>query len=36
MLLKEAVEKARAELGGVPEVDYLLNFIGSSNRGITR
>jgi UDP-N-acetylglucosamine acyltransferase len=35
-LLKDAVGKVRAELGGVPEVAYLLDFIGSSGRGITR
>ena len=35
-LLKEALEEARAELGSVPEVAYLLDFIGRSQRGITR
>jgi UDP-N-acetylglucosamine acyltransferase len=35
-LRAEALEQAEAELGGVPEVDYLLDFIRSSTRGIAR
>jgi UDP-N-acetylglucosamine acyltransferase len=35
-LRAEALEQAQAELGGVPEVAYLIDFIRSSVRGITR
>jgi UDP-N-acetylglucosamine acyltransferase len=35
-LLKDAIEEAQAELGDVPEVAYLLDFLRSSERGITR
>jgi UDP-N-acetylglucosamine acyltransferase len=35
-LRKDALEQAEAELGDVPEVAYLLAFIRSSGRGITR
>lgn len=34
--LGEAVEKARAEVGGHAEVDALLDFVAASERGITR
>jgi UDP-N-acetylglucosamine acyltransferase len=33
---KEALSRCRAELGDVPEVEYLLRFIESSERGICR
>lgn len=34
--LNEALSRLRAEYGGQPEIDVLLDFIGSSKRGITR
>lgn len=34
--MEEAVAKVRAELGGHPEVDYLVDFIAASKRGLTR
>ena len=34
--LEEAVSRTRSELGGSPEVEYLLRFITGSERGITR
>ncbi|BCS52432.1 acyl-ACP--UDP-N-acetylglucosamine O-acyltransferase [Geobacter sp. SVR] len=34
--LEEAVARIRSELGGCPEVDYLLAFIENSKRGICR
>jgi UDP-N-acetylglucosamine acyltransferase len=36
MKLSEAVEHIRAEIKGSPEIDYLLDFIGRSQRGICR
>jgi len=36
LLREEAMEKAATELGGVPEVAYLLEFIRSSKRGVIR
>jgi UDP-N-acetylglucosamine acyltransferase len=35
-LLKDAVDEVRAEFGNVPDVTYLIDFIGRSKRGITR
>jgi UDP-N-acetylglucosamine acyltransferase len=35
-LLKDALREAQDELGDVPEVSYLLDFVRSSARGITR
>jgi UDP-N-acetylglucosamine acyltransferase len=35
-LLKNALQEAQTELGDVPEVAYLLDFVRSSARGITR
>ncbi len=35
-LLKDALQEAQGELGDVPEVSYLLDFVRSSARGITR
>ncbi len=32
----QAVEAIRAELGGQPEIDYLIEFIESSERGVTK
>lgn len=32
----QAVERIRAELGGNPEIDYLLAFIEASERGVTK
>jgi UDP-N-acetylglucosamine acyltransferase len=34
--LNEAMTRLKAEHGGQPEIDHLLEFIGSSKRGITR
>lgn len=36
LTLSEAVAKLRAELGGNPEIDHLLDFVSSSKRGLTR
>jgi UDP-N-acetylglucosamine acyltransferase len=33
---RDAIDRARAELGSVPEVEYLLTFIESSQRGVCR
>lgn len=34
--LNEAMSRLKAEHGGHPEIDHMLDFIGSSKRGITR
>ncbi|MCF8065583.1 MAG: acyl-ACP--UDP-N-acetylglucosamine O-acyltransferase [Desulfarculaceae bacterium] len=34
--IKKAMEQVRAEVPGVPEVDHLLDFIASSERGVAR
>ncbi|MET0402739.1 MAG: acyl-ACP--UDP-N-acetylglucosamine O-acyltransferase [Cystobacter sp.] len=34
--LTEAVERLKAEMGGQGEIDYLVDFIGLSKRGLTR
>ncbi len=34
--LNEAVSKVRAQFGGQPEIDHLLDFMTSSTRGVTR
>jgi UDP-N-acetylglucosamine acyltransferase len=34
--LNEALDRVKAEHGGHPEIDHLLEFIASSKRGITR
>jgi UDP-N-acetylglucosamine acyltransferase len=36
LLREEGLERAQAELGGIPEVDYLLAFIRDSKRGVHR
>lgn len=36
LTLNEAIERVRAEVGHAPEVDYLLDFIKASERGMTR
>jgi len=36
LTLNEALERVRAEVGHAPEVDYLLDFIKASERGMTR
>jgi UDP-N-acetylglucosamine acyltransferase len=36
LTLREAVERARAEVDQIPEVVRLIEFIQSSDRGITR
>jgi len=36
LLLREAIEKARQELGSVPEVEHLLWFLETSQRGFAR
>lgn len=36
LVLEEGVKRARTEVGKSPEVDYLIDFITSSGRGITR
>jgi UDP-N-acetylglucosamine acyltransferase len=36
LALAEAVAKLKAELGGNPEIDHLIDFVSSSKRGITR
>jgi UDP-N-acetylglucosamine acyltransferase len=36
LTLNEAIERVRAEVDGTPEVDYLLDFIKASERGMTR
>ena len=34
--IKQAMDQVRAEVSGVPEVDHLLEFISSSERGVAR
>jgi UDP-N-acetylglucosamine acyltransferase len=34
--LAEAVARLTSEMGGQAEIDYLVNFIGQSKRGLTR
>jgi UDP-N-acetylglucosamine acyltransferase len=34
--LAEALERLKAEMGGQPEIDYLVDFIQQSKRGLTR
>jgi UDP-N-acetylglucosamine acyltransferase len=34
--LRDAIDRARSELGSVPEVEYLLAFMESSQRGVCR
>lgn len=34
--LAEAMAKLKAELGGHPEIDHLIDFVSSSKRGVTR
>jgi UDP-N-acetylglucosamine acyltransferase len=36
LVLAEAVTKLKAELGGHPEIDHLIDFVSSSKRGLTR
>jgi UDP-N-acetylglucosamine acyltransferase len=36
LVLAEAVAKLKAELGGHPEIDHLIDFVSSSKRGLTR
>ena len=36
LTLNEAIERVRAEVDRTPEVDYLLDFIKASERGMTR
>lgn len=36
LLIREAIEKTRQELGSVPEVEHLLGFLEMSQRGFTR
>jgi UDP-N-acetylglucosamine acyltransferase len=36
LVLAEAVAKLKAELGGQPEIDHLIEFVSSSKRGLTR
>jgi len=36
LLREESLQRVQAELGGIPEVDYLLAFIRESKRGIHR
>jgi UDP-N-acetylglucosamine acyltransferase len=36
LLREEGLARAQAELGGIPEVDFLLTFIRESKRGIHR
>lgn len=36
LLREEALQRVQAELGGIPEVDFLLRFIQESKRGIHR
>jgi UDP-N-acetylglucosamine acyltransferase len=36
LALTEAVERLKAEMGGHAEIDYLVDFIGLSTRGLTR
>lgn len=32
----QALERVKAEMSGVPEIDYLINFIETSERGVTK
>jgi UDP-N-acetylglucosamine acyltransferase len=32
----QALERIKAEMRGVPEIDYLINFIETSERGVTK
>ncbi len=32
----QALERIKAEMSGVPEIDYLIEFIGTSERGVTK
>jgi UDP-N-acetylglucosamine acyltransferase len=32
----QALERIKAEMRGVPEIDYLINFIETSDRGVTK
>ena len=34
--LAEAMERLKAEMGGQPEIDYLVDFVSQSKRGLTR
>jgi UDP-N-acetylglucosamine acyltransferase len=36
LTLAEALAKLKAELGGNPEIDHLVDFVSSSKRGLTR
>lgn len=36
LTLTEALTKLKAELGGHPEIDHLIDFVSSSKRGLTR
>jgi UDP-N-acetylglucosamine acyltransferase len=36
LVLEESVKKARSQAGKYPEVEYLLDFITGSTRGVTR
>lgn len=36
LTLAEALTKLKAELGGHPEIDHLIDFVSSSKRGLTR
>jgi UDP-N-acetylglucosamine acyltransferase len=36
LVLAEAVARLKAELGGHPEIDYLVDFVNQSKRGLTR
>jgi UDP-N-acetylglucosamine acyltransferase len=33
---EQALERVKAEMSGVPEIDYLINFIETSERGVTK
>jgi UDP-N-acetylglucosamine acyltransferase len=32
----QALERIKAEMSGIPEIDYLIEFIGTSERGVTK
>ncbi|MGH9935910.1 MAG: acyl-ACP--UDP-N-acetylglucosamine O-acyltransferase, partial [Blastocatellia bacterium] len=32
----QALERIRTEMAGVPEIDYLIRFIETSERGVTK
>jgi len=34
--LAEAMDRLKAEMGGQSEIDYLVDFVGQSKRGLTR